>query len=242
MNSDHLTNHPPIYSPANDWSALLFASIPCVSEPFRPVFTLLYLLSEFTARDFSKLSLPPRSHSTKELFDTVFPDRDTLLRSLSFYGAAFHTPLLNTLANLLQAFQFYSTYKDLFSGLFSGFSAAPSSGPDESASPLSALFSGPDGLSPEFLNALSLINMPAGNSASATAPEHTSTSPSNKSASPPDKADAPSNEAATSLQEDFPAKEVPQNNHDVFDELFQMLTPEQQAIYDKLMQTDQNLQ
>lgn len=263
--SNNSSGNPPIFSPVNDRSALLFAALPCVSEPFRPLFMLLFLLTEFSARDFSRVSIPSLNFSSPELFDTIFPDRDTLLHSLSFYSSAFHTPLLQTLANLLQALQFYHIYKDLFSGLssFMGTSDGNSAtGTDtgntcrtkETSDPLSGILSGLGGLSPELFQGMMSMFSESSASATSDSPDSSDSAAFGSSGSSASDSPDPSDQSSDSAPESNPAQstshasaespaspqEPSEKSEDspLFDNLYRMLTPSQQEIYERLMQNN----
>lgn len=159
MHSDcgNSSNNPPIFSPSSNISALLFALLPCVHESFLPLFRFLFLSLELSGQNLSGFTVPPINSSPKELLDTIFPDKDTLLKSLNFYGTLFRIPLLNTLSGLLQALHFYENYKDIFSTLFAGqesFSREASAGEGASSDTLSRLLSGLGNISPEVLDGL----------------------------------------------------------------------------------------
>lgn len=236
----------PIFTPATEWSALLFAALPCVAEPFRPLFLLLFLLSEFSARDFSRINIPPLNFSAPEFFDTIFPDKDTLLRSLSFYSSAFHTPLLQTLANLLQALQFYHAYKDLFPGLsaFMGTSDGNSAtGTDtgntcrtkETSDPLSGILSGLGGLSPELLQGMMSMFYESSDSAAFGSLDSSARSSDSVPESDPVQSPSPaSSEPSAAPQKPSEKSE----DSPLFDNLYRMLTPSQQEIYERLMQNN----
>ncbi len=141
MNQD--SSFPPMLPPSTELGALLFAVLPCLQESYRPLASFAYHMTELT-RLKSIPSIP--SLSGLSGIDALITDKDSMLRSLSFYGRLFRMPLLSTIANLLQALQFYQTYKDMIPGLFSAFGG----GTEEDASPLSSmagLFSGLGGLS-----------------------------------------------------------------------------------------------
>lgn len=159
MHSDcgNSSNNPPIFSPSSNISALLFALLPCVHESFLPLFRFLFLSLELSGQNLSGFTVPPINSSPKELLDTIFPDKDTLLKSLNFYGTLFRIPLLNTLSGLLQALHFYENYKDIFSTLFASqesFSREASAGEGASSDTLFRLLSGLGNMSPEVLEGL----------------------------------------------------------------------------------------
>lgn len=183
MNQD--SSFPPILPPSTELGALLFAVLPCLQENYRPLASFAYHMTEL-----SKLkaipSMPPLSGISG--VEALISDKDTMLRSLSFYGKLFRMPLLSTIANLLQAMQFYHAYKDILPGLFSamggtGTEASPSfdsmaglfSGLNGPGGTPANLFSALGGLSPEFL--ASLFSGFSGASSSAAAGTAKDTAP-----------------------------------------------------------------
>lgn len=114
MNQD--SSFPPMLPPSTELGALLFAVLPCLQEDYRPLASFVYHLTELKKiRTFP--SMPPLSGLSG--MEAFISDKDTMMRSLSFYGKLFHMPLLSTIASLFQAFQFYHAYKDILPGLFS---------------------------------------------------------------------------------------------------------------------------
>ena len=115
MNQD--SSFPPMLPPSTELGALLFAVLPCLQEAYRPLASFAYHMTELT-RLKNIPSVPPLSGLSG--IEALITDKDSMLRSLSFYGKMFKMPLLSTIATLLQGFQFYQTYKDILPGLFSG--------------------------------------------------------------------------------------------------------------------------
>lgn len=251
MNQD--SSFPPMLPPSTELSALLFAVLPCLQESYRPLAAFAYHMTELT-----KLKNIPSVPNLSGIsgIDALITDKDNMLRSLSFYGKMFRMPLLSTIANLLQALQFYQTYKDMIPGLLSAFGG----GTEDSASP--DLFSMLGGLSPDILTSLfSGSSNPSGSNTS-PASEHThpapDTTPANESkqdfsdavsVSETD-ADSAGNDTGSELNDticDSPTAEpissdapppVTESGDELFDSLYSFLTPEQKEIYDKLMHTD----
>lgn len=139
-------SYPPILAPSSELGALLFAALPCIRETYRPLASFAFHMTELS-RLKNLSAMPPLSGFNN--IDSLITDKETLLRSLSFYGNLFHMPLLSTIANLLQAMQFYNAYKDILPGLFS--SMGGNSAPTDS---MAGLFSGLGGLSPDMLSSL----------------------------------------------------------------------------------------
>ncbi len=139
-------SYPPILAPSSELGALLFAALPCLHETYRPLASFAFHMTELS-RLKNISAMPPLSGFNN--IDSLIADKETLLRSLSFYGNLFHMPLLSTIANLLQAMQFYNAYKDILPGLFSamGGNSAP-------ADSMAGLFSGLGGLSPDMFSSL----------------------------------------------------------------------------------------
>lgn len=139
-------SYPPILAPSSELGALLFAALPCIHETYRPLASFAFHMTELS-RLKNLSSMPPLSGFNN--IDSLIADKETLLRSLSFYGNLFHMPLLSTIANLLQAMQFYNAYKDILPGLFSamGGNGAPTDS-------MAGLFSGLGGVSPDMFSSL----------------------------------------------------------------------------------------
>ncbi len=139
-------SYPPILAPSSELGALLFAALPCIHETYRPLASFAFHMTALSKlKNLS--SMPPLSGFNN--IDSLIADKETLLRSLSFYGNLFHMPLLSTIANLLQAMQFYNAYKDILPGLFSamGGNGAPTDS-------MAGLFSGLGGVSPDMFSSL----------------------------------------------------------------------------------------
>jgi len=140
MNQD--SSFPPMLPPSTELGALLFAILPCLQETYRPLASFAYHMTELT-----RLKTIPSVPSLTGLsgIEALITDKDSMLRSLSFYGRMFRMPLLSTIATLLQGFQFYQTYKDILPGLFSGMNCA---GGDSTSAfgNMAGLFSGLGGL------------------------------------------------------------------------------------------------
>lgn len=141
MNQD--SSFPPMLPPSTELSALLFAVLPCLQESYRPLASFAYHMTELT-----KLKSIPSVPNLSGIsgIDALITDKDNMLRSLSFYGKMFRMPLLSTIANLLQALQFYQTYKDMIPGLMSAFGGCTEESPSPFGS-MAGLFSGLSGLS-----------------------------------------------------------------------------------------------
>lgn len=251
MNQD--SSFPPILPPSTELGALLFAVLPCLQECYRPLASFAYHMTELT-----KLKNIPSVPNLSGIsgIDALITDKDNMLRSLSFYGKMFRMPLLSTLANLLQALQFYQTYKDMIPGLLSAFGG----GTEASASP--DLFSMLGGLSPDILSSFfGGSSTPSGSNTSPTSEQTQPASdipPANESKqAPSDAASAAEGEAtaagnappadakdttadapvAESIGADTPVTATESGN-ELFDSLYSFLTPEQKEIYDRLMHTD----
>lgn len=164
MNQD--SSFPPILPPSTELGALIFALLPCLKEAYRPFASFTYHMTELSRLKRIPAS-PPLSGVSS--VDTLISDKDMLLHSLSYYGKLFHMPLLSTIANLLQAIQFYKTYQEILPGLFSAMGDTGNS--DKTSSPLESmaglfsglggaggslanLFSNLGGLSPDLLSSL----------------------------------------------------------------------------------------
>lgn len=139
-------SYPPILAPSSELGALLFAALPCIREAYRPLASFAFHMTELS-RLKNISAMPPLSGFNN--IDSLIADKETLFRSLSFYGNLFHMPLLSTIANLLQAMQFYNAYKDILPGLFSA-----TGGNGSPADSMAGLFSGMGGLSPELFSSL----------------------------------------------------------------------------------------
>lgn len=144
--NQNFSSLPPILAPSSELGALLFAALPCIHETYRPFASFAFHMAELS-RLKSLPAMPPISNLNN--IDSLIADKETLFRSLSFYGNLFHMPILSTIANLLQAMQFYKAYKDILPGLFSamGGNSAP-------ADSMAGLFSGLGGQSPDIFSAL----------------------------------------------------------------------------------------
>lgn len=184
-------SYPPILAPSSELGALLFAALPCIRETYRPLASFAFHMTELS-RLKNLSAMPPLSGFNN--IDSLITDKETLLRSLSFYGNLFHMPLLSTIANLLQAMQFYNAYKDILPGLFS--SMGGNSAPTDS---MAGLFSGLGGLSPDMLSSLGglspelLSSLLSGFSPSSGGSSFSSSS----SGTPASAAPSPASEAAT---------------------------------------------
>lgn len=184
-------SYPPILAPSSELGALLFAALPCIRETYRPLASFAFHMTELS-RLKNLSAMPPLSGFNN--IDSLITDKETLLRSLSFYGNLFHMPLLSTIANLLQAMQFYNAYKDILPGLFS--SMGGNSAPTDS---MAGLFSGLGGLSPDMLSSLGglspelLSSLLSGFSPSSGGSSFSSSS----SGTPAPAAPSPASEAAT---------------------------------------------
>ena len=212
MNQD--SSFPPMLPPSTELGALLFAVLPCLREPYRPLASFAYHMTELT-----KIKTAPSMPSLSNLHnvEALISDKDALYRSLSYYGKLFRMPLLSTVASILQALQLYNTYKDLLPGLFS----AMGGGEETSSSDnITGLFSGLGGLSPELLSSLF-----SGFSDTA-APSTTKSSESQEETSDFQKKDD---------DENIPSDK---DSFDLYDSLYSFLTPEQKEIYEQLMNTD----
>ena len=140
MNQD--SSFPPMLPPSTELGALLFAVLPCLQETYRPLASFAYHMTELTKLK-SIPSIPPLTGLSG--IEALITDKDSMLRSLSFYGRLFRMPLLSTIATLLQGFQFYQTYKDILPGLFSGMGGSGSD-PSSAFGSMAGLFSGLGGL------------------------------------------------------------------------------------------------
>lgn len=147
MNQD--SSFPPMLPPSTELGALLFAVLPCLQETYRPFASFVYHMTELTKLK-TLPSMPPLSGLSG--VEAFISDKDTMLRSLSFYGKLFHMPLLSTIASLFQAFQFYHAYKDILPGLFS--SMQNSTGDASPLGGMGGLFSGLGGGSNGFSDIL----------------------------------------------------------------------------------------
>lgn len=225
MNQD--SSFPPMLPPSTELSALLFAVLPCLREPYKPLASFAYHITELTK--LKSLS-PVPSFSGLSSVENLISDKDAMLYSLSFYGKLFHMPLLSTVASLLQAMQFYHAYKDILPGLFSAMG-------NDNASPsfdhMAGLFSGLGGnssdlfsslgkLSPELLSALFSGNSSAENASPAAQQTSSDTTPPVQEPTP----------------SDSPPEASPAASQDLYDSLSALLTPEQKEIYELLMNTE----
>lgn len=259
--NQNFSSPPPILAPSSELGALLFAALPCIHETYRPLASFAFHMAELS-RLKSLPAMPPLSNLNN--IDSLIADKETLFRSLSFYGNLFHMPILSTIANLLQAMQFYKVYKDILPGLFSamGGNNAPA---DSTAGLFSGLgglspdlFSALGGLSPELLSSLlSGFSSPPAGTPSAGPPSETtsaettpagipftgatssgmsSETPSQETTSPviPSGTSFTETPSGTSFAETAPAGA----SYDLYDSLYSLLTPEQKEIYDQLMHTD----
>lgn len=195
MNQD--ASFPPMLPPSTELGALLFAALPCLQETYRPLASFAYHMTELT-RLKTIPSVPPLPGLSG--IDALISDKDAMLHSLSFYGKLFRMPFLSTIANLLQALQFYHAYKDILPGLLSSLGA----GGEDTSSPFgsmaglfsglsglgsgsSDLFSALGGLSPDLLS--SLFSGFSGNSAShhgsSQGRDNTASEPASPASEPP---------------------------------------------------------
>ncbi|MBR2408546.1 MAG: hypothetical protein IKB07_06280 [Lachnospiraceae bacterium] len=209
MNQD--SSFPPMLPPSSELGALLFAVLPCLQETYRPLASFAYHMTELTKLK-NMPSVPPLTGLSG--IDALITDKDIMLRSLSFYGRMFRMPLLSTIATLLQGFQFYQTYKDIFpgilsglngtgndpasafgsmAGLFSGLGGFGNSNNSEGASP--DLFSMLGGLSPDMMSSL-FSGFSGGFSSHDTASASPTTEASDRDASSFDTAEDVSRESA----------------------------------------------
>lgn len=232
MNQD-INSNPPIAVPSTEFGALLFAILPCLRDAYRPLASFAYHFTEL-----SKLKTMPPIPSMTNItnLDALIQDRNIVCQSLTFYGRVFRMPLLSTLGTLLQGFQFYQTYKDLLPGLFSSFQGESTG----SADTLSGLFSMLGSLSGNPFSGGNPMDMfsSAFSSFSGTqtsepeqTKEETSTPPSEPEEETTD-TDMPS--PAPEPLTEAAAEPAP----DLYDSLYEFLTPEQKKIYEQLMHTD----
>lgn len=257
MNQD--SSLPPMLPPSTELGALLFALLPCLQEPYRPIASLAYHITELSS--LKKIPSVPSFQSLTHP-ENFITDKDHMFRSLTYYGKMFRMPLLSTIATVLQALHFYNTYKDLFSVFFrrdSSSSDAPNmpfgnigdllaglSGFSEPGGNLGNSF--PDGFpteenSGDFLS--SLFSVFSGSSAyhsSGTSEENfPPVAESVSEMSPlPEEYPPPATED-TFTENDFPdsLEAFSEGSSDLYDNLYALLTPEQKEIYDKLMNTDE---
>ena len=260
MNQD--SSFPPMLPPSTELGALLFAVLPCLQESYRPLASFAYHMTELT-RLKNISSVPPLTGLSG--IDALITDKDSMLRSLSFYGRVFRMPLLSTIASLLQGMQFYQAYKDILPGLFSSFGGTGGTNSAGGSSP--DLFSMLGGLSPDLLSGL-FSGFSGGGSTSSGSSDSASQSPNtsapsadaDETAKTDSTADAvsasdtssdtvsTSDASADTLQSPTtapiaeatpftePAASEPSDS--LFDSLYSFLTPEQQKIYEQLMHTD----
>ncbi|MCH5272822.1 MAG: hypothetical protein J1E35_04040 [Lachnospiraceae bacterium] len=288
--NQNFNSPPPILAPSSELGALLFAALPCIHENYRPLASFAFHMTELSRLK----NLPPMPPLSKlNNIDSLIADKETFLRSLSFYGNLFHMPLLSAIANILQAMQFYRAYKDILPGLFSAMG-----GNGGAADSMSGLFSGLGGLSPDILSAFGglspelLSSLLSGFSSSAfNASSSDGAKPDNNSADffhaggeaadfsrevpePDEPVHNPSVSESDEPLQSFSAsepEEPPQSfsvsgpeesetsvfeqaaesntsasdtsasdtSFDLYDSLYSLLTPEQKAIYEQLMHTDQ---
>lgn len=250
MNQD--TSFPPILPPSTELGALLFAVLPCLQETYRPLASLAYHMTEL-----SKLKNIPSMPSLSGIsgIDALIMDKDAMLRSLSFYGRIFHMPLLSTIANLLQAMQFYQAYKDILPGLFSamGGGGSTDSSFDSMAGLFSALnnpggttsnlFSMLGGLSPDLLSSLfsgfSDFSASAATTNATTNTTNTASEEANDSAFTDTSETSDATENNADMNTTGPADSSPSaSSFDLHDSLYSFMTPEQKQIYEQLMHTD----
>lgn len=252
MNQD--SSFPPMLPPSTELGALLFAVLPCLQETYRPLASFAYHMTELTKL---KNISPIPSLTGLSGIDSLIADKDSMLRSLSFYGRMFRMPLLSTIATLLQGMQFYQAYKDILPGLFSGMSGSGGASPD--------LFSMLGGLSPDLMSSL-FSGFSGGFSSHGTGPISSAAEASDQTTSTPKVSDDISTEStppegdepvpdiipkASPLPDDaLPATgsaEAAEPNvqaksaapaDDLYNSLYSFLTPEQQKIYEQLMHTD----
>ena len=253
MNQD--SSFPPMLPPSTEFGALLFAVLPCLTEPYRPLASFAYHMTEL-----SKLKKMPSVPSFSGLsgIDALIADKDSMLRSLSFYGKLFRMPLLSTIATLLQGMQFYQAYKDILPGLFSGMSGAGTD-PSSSFGSMAGLFSGLGGLSPDLMSSLFSGGMgnfftqggssdshtettapPCTNPSSADEPEPSVAAKNDSTAASQAESQTESTPAweSTSAKEPEPSVATDTGSDDLYNTLYSFLTPEQQKIYEQLMHTD----
>ncbi len=238
MNQD--SSFPPMLPPSTELSALLFAVLPCLREPYKPLASFAYHITELTKLK-SLSPVPPFSGSSG--IESLISDKDAMLYSLSFYGKLFHMPLLSSIASLLQAMQFYHAYKDILPGLFSAMG-------NENASPsfdhMAGLFSGLGGnssdlasslgkLSPELLASLFSGNFSAESASPATQQASSATTPPVQEPPTEEVPAPPSKEPSSS---DSSPEAAPAASQDLYDSLSALLTPEQKEIYELLMNTE----
>lgn len=250
MNQD--SSFPPMLPPSTELGALLFAVLPCLQESYRPLASFAYHMTELT-RLKNISSVPPLTGLSG--IDALITDKDSMLRSLSFYGRAFRMPLLSTIASLLQGMQFYHAYKDILPGLFSSFGGTGGTNGTGGSSP--DLFSMLGGLSPDLLSGLfsgfsgggpsssgssdSASQSPNTSAPSADADEATKTDSTADTVSASDaSADAlqPPTTATAAEATPFTEPAASESSDSLFDSLYSFLTPEQQKIYEQLMHTD----
>ena len=236
MNLD--SSFPPMLPPSTELGALLFAVLPCLQETYRPLASFAYHMTELTKLK-NIPSVPPLTGLSG--IEALITDKDSMLRSLSFYGRMFRMPLLSTIATILQGMQFYQAYKDILPGLFSGMSGSGGASPD--------LFSMLGGLSPDLMSSLfsgfagefsSHVQEPSSSSTGTSEPAFRTTEPSEDTS-------AGATEPPGDMPPETPADEPPTQSSDptgsspaddLYNSLYAFLTPEQQKIYEQLMHTD----
>ncbi len=231
MNQDFSSSFPPILTPSSELGALLFAALPCIHEAYRPLASFAFHMAELSR--LQRLpAIPPLSQLHN--VDAFISDKENLLRSLSFYGNLFHMPLLSTLASLLQAMQFYKTYKDILPGLFSAMN-----GSGGSADGMAGLFSSLGGLSPDLLS--SLFSGFSGQSFEKSSFGDTEANKTEQAVPADTDQTKEDSESAAAKDNDLPDTSASNNNSgssDLFDTLHSLLTPEQKELYEQLMHTD----
>ncbi len=247
MNQD--SSFPPMLPPSTEFGALLFAVLPCLTETYRPLASFAYHMTEL-----SKLKKMPSMPSFSGIsgIDALITDKDSMLRSLSFYGKLFRMPLLTTLATLLQGMLFYQAYKDILPGLFSTMGGVGNDQPSSVGS-MAGLFSGLGGVTPDILSSLfsggmgsffsqgddSCSQPESTNPSSATNTAPAFTPESLPPAPEPDPSVTPGSDSETFSPATPDADaDAPPSSNDLYNTLYSFLTPEQQKIYEQLMHTD----
>lgn len=237
MNQD-INSNPPIAVPSTEFGALLFAILPCLRDTYRPLASFAYHFTEL-----SKLKTMPPIPSMTNItnLDALIQDRNIVCQSLSFYGRVFRMPLLSTLGTLLQGFQFYQTYKDFLPGLVSSFQGEGAPSGDS----LSGLFSMLGSLSGKpFAGGVpmdmfsSFFSQSTGTQEASPEPaKDEDSAPTPEPEQTPNDADTPSpvpEHRETEQTEELSSEPAP----DLYDSLYEFLTPEQKKIYEQLMHTD----
>lgn len=242
MNQD--SSFPPMLPPSTELGALLFAILPCLRETYRPLASFAYHMTELT-RLKTIPTVPPLTGLSD--IDALITDKDSMLRSLSFYGKLFRMPLLNTVATLLQGWQFYQAYKDILPMLFSGMGSSNGFGgttSDTSGTNSFDLFSMLGGLSPDLLS--SLFSGFSGSSTSYNSePSPPSPEPPDSVTPPPTSTNTPfepippsDNSSDSTFSSADTATESSSPDDTLYNTLYSFLTPEQQKIYEQLMHTE----